>query len=130
MLHESGLWICLVAAGGGEREALSMQMNALRNSEVAPNNDKKLLEALAQSKVYRQYERTFIEATGLPLALRPVEFFGLPFHGKKNENGFCAFLAGKGSCSSGKRAARRNGGSGTSLKDTYRGDLSSRSPGT
>jgi len=76
-----------------------MQMNALRNSEVAPNNDKKLLEALAQSKVYRQYERTFIEATGLPLALRPVEFFGLPFHGKKNENGFCAFLAGKGSCS-------------------------------
>jgi hypothetical protein len=28
-----------------------------------------------------------------------VEFFGLPFHSKKNENGFCAFLAGKGSCS-------------------------------
>lgn len=77
-----------------------MQTTALRNSEVAPNNDKKLLEALAQSKIYRQYERTFTEATGLPLALRPVEFFGLPFHGKKNENGFCAFLAGgKGSCS-------------------------------
>lgn len=76
-----------------------MQTAALRNSEVAPNNDKKLLEALAQSKIYRQYERTFIEATGLPLALRPVEFFGLPFHGKKSENGFCAFLAGKGSCS-------------------------------
>jgi AraC-like DNA-binding protein len=36
----------------------------------------------------------------LPLALRPVEFFGLPFHGKKNENGFCAFLADcKSSCS-------------------------------
>jgi AraC-like DNA-binding protein/ligand-binding sensor protein len=76
-----------------------MQITALRNSEVAPNNDKKLLEALAQSKVYRRYERTFMEATGLPLALRPVEFFGLPFQGKKNENGFCAFLAGKGSCS-------------------------------
>ena len=77
-----------------------MQTTALRRSEVNPNHDKNLLEALAQSKIYRQYERTFTEATGLPLTLRPVEFFGLPFHGKKNENGFCAFLAGgKGSCS-------------------------------
>lgn len=77
-----------------------MQTNALSESEITLNGDKKLLEALAQSKIYREYERTFNQATGLPLALRPVEFFGLPFHGKKNENGFCAFLAdGKGSCS-------------------------------
>ena len=63
------------------------------------NNDKKLIEALTRSKVYRQYERTFTEATGLPLALRPVEFFGLPFQGKTNENAFCAFLAAdKRSC--------------------------------
>jgi AraC-like DNA-binding protein/ligand-binding sensor protein len=75
-----------------------MQTTALQNSEGVPSNDRKVLEALARSKVYRQYERTFNEATGLPLALRPVEFFSLPFHGKKNENGFCAFLAGKGSC--------------------------------
>jgi AraC-like DNA-binding protein/ligand-binding sensor protein len=60
--------------------------------------DKKLLEALRHSKLYRDYERTFTEATGLPLALRPVEFFGLPFHGKKNENPFCAFLAERKSC--------------------------------
>jgi AraC-like DNA-binding protein/ligand-binding sensor protein len=64
----------------------------------AEQNDKKLLEALRQSKLYRDYERTFTEATGLPLALRPVEFFGLPFHGKKNENPFCAFLAERKSC--------------------------------
>jgi AraC-like DNA-binding protein len=76
-----------------------MQTTAPRNSELAPNNDRKLLEALARSKVYRQYERTFTEATGLPLTLRPMEYFGLPFHGKKNENGFCAFLANNnGSC--------------------------------
>lgn len=75
-----------------------MQTTALQK-DFEGNNDKKLLEALARSKVYRQYERTFTEATGLPLALRPVEFFGLPFHGKQNENGFCAFLAGgKSSC--------------------------------
>jgi AraC-like DNA-binding protein len=71
------------------------------NSAGRPSDadDKKLLEALRRSKLYRDYERTFNEATGLPLALRPVEFFGLPFHGKKNENPFCAFLAErKSSC--------------------------------
>lgn len=67
-------------------------------SECGGQQDKKLLEALRQSKLYRDYERTFTEATGLPLALRPVEFFGLPFHGKKNENPFCAFLADRKSC--------------------------------
>ena len=61
-------------------------------------DDKKLLDALRHSSLYREYERTFTEATGLPLALRPVEFFGLPFHGKKNENAFCAFLAERKSC--------------------------------
>ncbi len=77
-----------------------MQTNTACPKTVDPKSDKKLIEALANSKVYRQYERTFTEATGLPLALRPVQFFGLPFHGKKNENAFCAFLAGgKGSCS-------------------------------
>lgn len=64
----------------------------------AETENKKLLEALRHSKLYRDYERTFTEATGLPLALRPVEFFGLPFHGKKNENAFCAFLAERKSC--------------------------------
>ena len=67
-------------------------------SGCAEHDDKKLLEALRNSKLYRDYERTFTEATTLPLALRPVEFFGLPFHGKKNENPFCAFLAERKSC--------------------------------
>jgi AraC-like DNA-binding protein/ligand-binding sensor protein len=67
-------------------------------SGCAEQDDKKLLEALRNSKLYRDYERTYTEATGLPLALRPVEFFGLPFHGKKNENPFCAFLAERKSC--------------------------------
>jgi AraC-like DNA-binding protein/ligand-binding sensor protein len=72
--------------------------NGASTSGCAEQDDKKLLEALRQSKFYREYERTFTEATGLPLALRPVEFFGLPFHGKKNENPFCAFLAERKSC--------------------------------
>jgi AraC-like DNA-binding protein/ligand-binding sensor protein len=33
------------------------------------------------------------KATGLPLTLRPVEFWQLAHHGKKHENPFCALLA-------------------------------------
>jgi len=71
-----------------------MQTKTALQGKVDSNNDKKLLEALRRSKVYTQYERTFTAATGLPLALRPVEFFNLPFLGQKDENAFCAFLAG------------------------------------
>jgi AraC-like DNA-binding protein len=98
VIHESDRWIVLIVERGAGRQSFLMQTTA-RQPEVQTQNDKQLLEALAHSKVYRQYERTFTEASGLPLTLRPVEFFGLPFNGKKNENGFCAFLAGgKSSC--------------------------------
>jgi len=75
-----------------------MHSTVPQNSSAA-HSDRQLLKTLARSKVYRQYERTFNQATGLPLALQPVEALGLPFRGKKNENRFCAFLAeGKGTC--------------------------------
>jgi len=61
--------------------------------ESAAVNDRQLIDALRRSKLYRNYKRVFMDATGLPLALRPVEFLGLPLHGNKNENPFCAFLA-------------------------------------
>lgn len=54
-----------------------------------------LLEALSQSSLYREYERAFTEATGLPVALRPVESWQLPHHGRRNENKFCALMAAK-----------------------------------
>ena len=59
------------------------------------NNNQSLIEALAKSKVYQDYERAFSEATGLPVSLRPVESWQLPHHGKRNENPFCAMMADK-----------------------------------
>src|SRR5215472_16534159 len=65
------------------------------------NGDKGLIEALMGSKVFEDYERAFTEATGLPVALRPVESWQLPHHGKRNENEFCAIMASKSrSCAS------------------------------
>jgi AraC-like DNA-binding protein len=57
--------------------------------------DRELLEALGSSKVFADYQRAFSEATGLPLALRPVQSWQLPHHGRRNEGPFCALMAGK-----------------------------------
>ncbi len=59
------------------------------------NNHDQLVEALTGSTVYQDYERAFNEATGLALALRPVESWQLPHHGRRKENPFCAMMAQK-----------------------------------
>ncbi|HEV2330328.1 MAG TPA: PocR ligand-binding domain-containing protein [Verrucomicrobiae bacterium] len=56
---------------------------------------KHLIETLANSKIYQDYERAFSEATGLPVSLRSVDSWQLPHHGKRFENPFCAMLAQK-----------------------------------
>ena len=48
---------------------------------------------LQRSRLFRDYETVFTKATGLPLTLRPLEFWQLAHHGKKHENPFCALLA-------------------------------------
>jgi AraC-like DNA-binding protein len=59
------------------------------------HGDKGLVEVLSSSKVFQEYERAFTEATGLPVALRPVESWQLPHHGKRNEAPFCALMSEK-----------------------------------
>lgn len=54
-----------------------------------------LVDALITSKIYQEYERAFTEATGLPVALRPVESWQLPHHGHKGESPLCALVAAK-----------------------------------
>ena len=51
------------------------------------------IDTLRRSKLFRNYEQVFSEATGLALAIRPVEFWQLAHRGKKHENPFCALLA-------------------------------------
>ncbi len=55
--------------------------------------NRELTDALRRSKLFRSYEQVFSEATGLPLSLRPVDYWQLEHQGKKNENPFCALLA-------------------------------------
>jgi AraC-like DNA-binding protein len=94
--------------GGGEEDPA--QSGALRHRALAPvgfarangmksrtngNGNERLIEALLSSKVFQEYERAFTETTGLPVALRPVESWQLPHHGKRNEGPFCAIISEK-----------------------------------
>jgi ligand-binding sensor protein len=57
------------------------------------NKNKQLIDMLRRSRLFRDYENVFTKATGLPLALRPLEYWQLEHHQKTNENPFCALLA-------------------------------------
>src|SRR5688572_6106388 len=54
-----------------------------------------LLEAISHSDTYRSYERAFVEATGMPMTLRPMEAWKPVHHNRKHENPFCALMAQK-----------------------------------
>jgi AraC-like DNA-binding protein len=66
-------------------------MSATATAHANPN--KQLIDMLRRSRLFRDYESVFTKATGLPLALRPLEFWQLAHRGKKHENLFCALLA-------------------------------------
>jgi len=65
------------------------------NTPENGHRNRALVDALANSRIYRDYERAFGEMTGLPIALQPVETWQLPHHGKRNENEFCALISKK-----------------------------------
>ena len=54
-----------------------------------------LIETLTRSEMFQDYERAYTEATGMPMTLRPVETWQLPFRGKRKENAYCALMAGQ-----------------------------------
>ena len=72
-----------------------VRMRATNQKGLAVNGNRQLIEALTRSETFQNYERAFTEVTGMPMALRPVETWQLPFHGKRKENAFCALMAEK-----------------------------------
>ncbi|MBN8248513.1 MAG: helix-turn-helix domain-containing protein [Verrucomicrobia bacterium] len=54
---------------------------------------RQLLEELSRSRIFEDYQKAFSEATGLPLALRPVEAWHPVQKGNPRENPFCALMA-------------------------------------
>lgn len=66
-------------------------------TETGIEKDKKYLEIISHSQIYNEFANAFTDATKLPIAIRTVESWRLPLHGKKQENRFCSFIAQRSS---------------------------------
>lgn len=60
---------------------------------MSPITSRIVVQRLADSQLYRDYERAFCEATGLPLTLSPVEDWHLAHRKRRHESPLCALLA-------------------------------------
>ena len=68
-------------------------MNTASSANATAQQSRTLVAQLKRSEIYRDYEKAFREATGLPITLRPIEAFDLPHHGDPKESPFCALMA-------------------------------------
>ena len=55
--------------------------------------NRQFVEKLTRSAIYRDYVRAFSTTTGMPLALRQVEYWQPALRGAPNENPFCQLMA-------------------------------------
>ena len=89
-------------------EATATSNRTPGNFTLVTSSNKQLVEKLADSAVFREYQRAFEEATGLPLTLRAVEGWQLAHHGSRRQNGFCALMSKEShSCSACLRMQQR-----------------------
>lgn len=60
---------------------------------MEPDASKNLVERLSQSRIYQDYSKAFVETTGLPLSIQPVEAWQLAQRGHPRESPFCALMS-------------------------------------
>ncbi len=58
-----------------------------------PDASKGLIERLTQSRIFQDYTKAFVETTGLPLSLQPVEAWQLAQRNHPKEGPFCSLMA-------------------------------------
>src|SRR3569833_1290469 len=56
-----------------------------RFAEPENGDNRAVIAAMVNSKIYQEYEKAFSEATGMPVALRPVESWQLPHAGNRSD---------------------------------------------
>jgi len=50
-------------------------------------------QKLSETQMFKEYEKAFSSASGLPLAIRPIQSFQIAMQGKANQNPFCSLMA-------------------------------------
>jgi len=86
-------WTGRPASIDSKSEWKKVILPVIKKSQSRATRNRELIDMLRRSQLFREYENVFSKATGLPLALRPVDYWQLEHHGKKRENPFCALLA-------------------------------------
>jgi AraC-like DNA-binding protein/ligand-binding sensor protein len=61
--------------------------------QLMKKSDDRMLSALSQSQIYRDYERAFTRGTGLPLCLHAPEMLNVIHFARRQQNPFCALMA-------------------------------------
>lgn len=75
--------------------------------EIAAGSNR-LVEALAGSRIFCEYQRAFEKAMRLPLTLRALQGWQLAHQGNRHQNGFCALMSrGNHSCAACLRMQQR-----------------------
>ncbi len=70
-----------------------MELVDANNSLSDLKASRTLSKKLSETQIFRDYERAFSAASGLPLAIRPIQSFQIAMQGKKSQNPFCALMA-------------------------------------
>src|ERR1700758_1953628 len=73
------------------RNAVSQAVTSKRRA--SPSSDQEVMGHLSRSQIFKDYERAFSEAMGLPLNIRGHDSWSPAHHGKENGNSLASILA-------------------------------------
>jgi AraC-like DNA-binding protein/ligand-binding sensor protein len=76
-----------------ERKNVAKGESAMTQPSAARSSDQEVMLHLSRSQVFKDYERAFSEATGLPLNIRRHDSWSPAHHGKTDHDSFAAILA-------------------------------------
>src|SRR5437660_4510430 len=67
--------------------------NTRGRGATARSSDQEVMRHLSRSQIFKDYERAFSEATGLPLNIRGHDSWSPSRHGKEDNDSFASILA-------------------------------------
>src|SRR5438132_13783737 len=67
--------------------------NARRRGATARSSDQEVMVHLSRSQIFKDYERAFSEAMGLPLNIRGHDSWSPAHHGKEDRDSLASILA-------------------------------------
>ncbi len=70
-----------------------MELIDTNNSMSDLKTSRAMSKKLSETQMFKDYEKAFSDASGLPLAIRPIQSFQIAMQGKRNQNPFCSLMA-------------------------------------